>query len=66
MRIPSAETIEALRQAHDREGLIEYANLQDLKSRLTDPGMASRLRGNDGLSKVSILVRKGIHRDLFD
>ena len=34
VRIPNAETLEALQQAHDRESLTEYANLPDLKSRL--------------------------------
>ena len=66
MRIPSAETIEALRQAHGIEGLIEYADLQDLKSRLTDPGMAPRLRGNDDSARIPILIRTGTRRDLLD
>ncbi len=34
VRIPNAETLEALHQARDRESLTEYADLQDLKSRL--------------------------------
>ncbi len=34
VRIPNAETMEALHQARDRESLTEYADLQDLKSRL--------------------------------
>ena len=34
VRIPNSETLEALRQAHDGEGLTEYTDLQDLKSRL--------------------------------
>ena len=32
VRIPNAETIEALQQARDRQGLSEYANLEDLKA----------------------------------
>ena len=32
VRIPNAETIEALKQARDREGLTEYATLEDLKA----------------------------------
>jgi antitoxin component of RelBE/YafQ-DinJ toxin-antitoxin module len=31
-RIPSAKTMEALRQARAREGLTEYAALEDLKA----------------------------------
>ena len=34
VRIPNTETMEALNQARDGEGLTEYADLQDLKSRL--------------------------------
>ena len=34
VRIPNAETMEALHQARDRESLTEYADLPDLKSRL--------------------------------
>ena len=34
VRIPNAETIEALRQARDREGLTEYASLEELKAAL--------------------------------
>ncbi len=34
VRIPNAETAEALRQARDGEGLTEYADLQALKSSL--------------------------------
>jgi len=66
MRIPSAETIEALHQTHDREGLIEYADLQDLKSRLTDPETGCRLRGDDDSAKDSIFVRTGTRTVLFD
>ena len=65
MIVPSAETIETLRQAHDREGLIEYADLHDLKSRLTDAGMRACLSRNDDSAKDSILVRTGTHTDLF-
>ena len=32
VRIPNAETIEALQQARDGQGLTEYANLEDLKA----------------------------------
>ena len=31
VRVPNAETIEALRQARSGEGLTEYADLEDLK-----------------------------------
>ena len=34
VRIPNDETIEALRQARDREGLDEYPGLEDLKAEL--------------------------------
>ena len=34
VRLPNAETIEALQQARDGEGLTEYASLEDLKARL--------------------------------
>ena len=34
VRVPNAETIEALRQARAGKGLIEYADLEDLRSRL--------------------------------
>ena len=34
VRIPNDETIEALRQARDREGLEEYSSLDDLKAEL--------------------------------
>ncbi len=34
VRIPNAETLEALQQTHDGEDLPEYTDLQDLKSRL--------------------------------
>lgn len=34
VRIPNAETAEALRQTRDGEGLTEYADLQALKSSL--------------------------------
>ena len=34
VRVPNAETIEAMRQASDGDGLTEYADLQDLKSSL--------------------------------
>ena len=34
VRMPNAETIEALQQARDGEGLTEYASLEDLKARL--------------------------------
>ena len=33
VKIPNAETIEALRQARSGEGLTEYANLESLKAR---------------------------------
>ena len=33
VRIPNAETVEALEQARDREGLTEYGSLDDLKAR---------------------------------
>lgn len=33
VRIPNAETIEALRQARAGEGLTEYADLEDLKAK---------------------------------
>lgn len=66
MRIPNAETIEALRQAQDGDGLIEYADLQDLMSSLTDPGMGSRFRESDVPAKDCTLVRTGTHTDLFD
>ena len=33
VRIPNAETIEALRQARTGEGLTEYADLADLKAK---------------------------------
>lgn len=32
VRIPNTETIEALQQARDRQGLAEYATLEDLKA----------------------------------
>lgn len=32
VRIPNAETREAMRQAREREGLVEYASLDDLKA----------------------------------
>ena len=32
VRVPNAETIAALRQAHTGEGLIEYADLEALKA----------------------------------
>ena len=32
VKIPNAETIEALRQARSREGLTEYDNLENLKA----------------------------------
>ena len=34
VRIPNDETIEALRQARDREDLNEYSSLEDLKAEL--------------------------------
>ena len=34
VRIPNAETIEALEQARDREGLTEYGSLGELKASL--------------------------------
>ena len=34
VRIPNAETIKALQQARDGEGLDEYASLDDMKARL--------------------------------
>lgn len=66
MRIPNAETIEALRQAQDGDGLVEYADLQDLMSSLTDPEVDSRFRESDDSPKDSTLVRTGPHTDLFD
>ena len=33
VKVPNAETIEALRQARSREGLAEYADLEDIKAR---------------------------------
>lgn len=33
VRIPNAETVEALEQARDREGLTEYSSLGELKAR---------------------------------
>ena len=33
VKIPNAETIEALQQARDAEGLTEYVSLEDLKAR---------------------------------
>ena len=35
MRLPNADTAEALRQARDGEGLTEYASLEDLEARET-------------------------------
>ena len=35
MRLPNADTVEALRQARDGEGLTEYASLEDLEARGT-------------------------------
>ena len=32
VRIPNAETVEALQQARDEEGLTEYAGVEDLKT----------------------------------
>ena len=34
VKIPNAESIEALKQANDREGLVEYASLEELKASL--------------------------------
>ena len=34
VRIPNAQTLEALGQARDGHGLNEYANLEDLKARV--------------------------------
>ena len=34
VRVPNAETIDELRQARDRDGLNEYASMDDLKARL--------------------------------
>ena len=34
VRIPNAETVEALQQASDGDGLTEYADLEDLKAEL--------------------------------
>ena len=36
IRIPNAETIEAMRQARDHEDLVEYSSLEDLKRSLSD------------------------------
>ena len=33
VRIPNSETVEALEQARDREGLTEYGSLNELKAR---------------------------------
>lgn len=33
VKIPNAETVAAMRQAHAGEGLTEYADLEDLKAR---------------------------------
>lgn len=33
IKVPNAETVEALRQARNRENLTEYASLEDLKAR---------------------------------
>ncbi len=33
VKVPNAETIEALRQAQSREGLTEFADLESLKAR---------------------------------
>ena len=33
VKIPNAETIAALRQAREKEGLTEYADLEDLKAK---------------------------------
>ena len=32
VRIPNAETRDAMRQAREREGIVEYASLDDLKA----------------------------------
>ena len=37
VRTPSAETIQALKDARDRVGLTEYASIEDLKARSTGP-----------------------------
>ena len=66
MRIPNAETLEALRQAQDRDGLIEYADLQDIMSSLTDPEVDARFRESDASAKDSSPVRTGTHTHLFD
>ena len=34
VRVPNAETLEALRQARDEDGLTEYTGMEDLKGRL--------------------------------
>ncbi len=34
VRVPNGETIKALQQARDGEGLDEYASLEDMKARL--------------------------------
>ena len=36
IRIPNAETIEAMRQSRDHEDLVEYSSLEDLKRSLSD------------------------------
>ena len=36
IRIPNAETIEAMRQAQDHDDLVEYSSLEDLKHSLSD------------------------------
>ena len=35
IRIPNAETIEAMRQAQEHDGLVEYSSLEDLKHSLS-------------------------------
>ena len=35
VRLPNAETLEALQQARDREGLTEYTDLDALKAEFT-------------------------------
>ena len=38
MRTPSAETIQALKDARDRVGLTEYASIEDLKADSANAG----------------------------
>ena len=35
VRVPNAETVEAMQQARDHDGLVEYSSLEDLKHSLS-------------------------------